>query len=411
MTMRHTPSHEDTHAGRGITRRDAIRAMLGAGAVAALAPSAAFATSTQQQLDAKQLSFDQAQERLDAIGQEVADLAGQLSQTQQQVGDLEGQIAQKQADIDATQQQIEQTLEQVQQKQGVLGERMSAAYKSGSQSTLDVLLSSSSFEELTGNIFYLDKISQADRRAIDEVRQLQAQLEDQKGQLEDQKGQLEEQKADLEDLEGRQQQELADVQAKQAEAQQLVDGLSEEVRDLMAQRDAELVAAQKAAEEERRRQEEANKLQQQNANRPGPSKPSRPGGGNTTILGNGSLAAVVAAANSTPSPGSGLCAAWVSNVFARAGVGSFGGNADDMYYAWCGFSTGSIQPGMIIAVPTAPYSPAARLYGHVGIYLGNGIVRHNQSGTVKSDSLQGWISTYSKTAVVRCGWLGGIALS
>ena len=101
----------------------------------------------------------------------------------------------------------------------------------------------------------------------------------------------------------------------------------------------------------------------------------------------------------------------MSNVFRNAGIGSFYGNADDMYYAWCGYSTSQIQPGMIIAVNTAPYSAAAVIYGHVGIYVGNGTVRHNRSGVVRSDSLSSWISMYSVTATVRCGWLGGIALS
>ncbi len=120
---------------------------------------------------------------------------------------------------------------------------------------------------------------------------------------------------------------------------------------------------------------------------------------------------MVSAAYSTPSPGSGLCAAWVSNVFRNAGVGSFSGNACDMYNWYCGYSTSQIQPGMIIAVPTAPYSSAAIIYGHVGIYVGDSTVRDNASGVLRTSSLSSWISEYSITATVRCGWLGGVVLS
>ena len=398
---------------RSVTRRDALRLFIGAGLCATFLPGIASATTTQEKLDAAQLSYDQAQDELEAIGEQVAAIAGQVSETQGAVGDLEAQISQKQTDIEDTQSEIDQKQSEIEAKQEQLGDRMSSAYKSGTQSTIDLLLSSASFEELTSNIYYLDKISSSDKAMIEEVKTLKADLESQKAELEQQKADLESQKADLEGLLATQQQQLSDQQAKQQEATDLVNGLSEDVKELMAQRDAELLAAQQAAEEARRQQEELRKqLQQQQQQHGGGSASSGSwGGGNTTVLGNGSLSSVVNATYSTPSPGSGLCAAWVSMVFRAAGVGSFGGNACDMYAVWCGTSTGSIQPGMIIATPTAPYGAAVMQYGHVGIYIGNGTVRENRSGVVMSSSLSSWIAMYNKTATPRCGWLGGIALS
>ncbi len=410
---------------RTVTRRDALRLLIGAGACSALFPAlASAAPSTQERLDAAQMSYEQAQAELEALGEEVAEAAGQLSQTQAQVGDLTQQVNQKQSEIEDKQDQIEDKQDQIDQKQSEiedkqdqieqrqeqLGERMSSSYKAGPTSTLDLLLSSATFEELTSNIYYLDKVSEADREMIDTVKTLKAELEQDKAELEQDKAELEEQKseletekaaledqrAELEELEAQQAAELEAVRAKQAESEQLVANLSDEVKELMAQRDAELLAAQQAAEEARREQEQSG---------------GSGGGGSTVITGSGPAAAVINATYSTPSPGSGLCAAWVSNVFRNAGIGSFYGNADDMYYSWCGYSTSQIQPGMIIAVNTAPYSAAAVIYGHVGIYVGNGTVRHNRSGVVRSDSLSSWISMYSVTATVRCGWLGGIALS
>ena len=404
---------------RSVTRRDALRLFIGAGLCATFLPGIAAATTTQEKLDAAQLSYDQAQEELEAIGEQVAAIAGQVSETQGAVGDLEAQIGQKQADIETTQDGIDQKQSEIESKQELLGQRMSSAYKSGTQSTIDLLLSSASFEELTSNIYYLDKISSSDREMIEEVKSLKDELEAKKSELEQQKADLESQKADLEGLLSTQQEQLADQQAKQQEATDLVNGLSDDVKELMAQRDAELLAAQQAAEEARRQEEELRKQWQQQQQQAGGgsggstggSSGSSWGGGNTAILGSGSLSAVVNTTYSTPSPGSGLCAAWVSTVFRNAGVGSFGGNACDMYRWWCGTSTGSIQPGMIIATPTAPYGAAVMQYGHVGIYIGNGTVRENRSGVVMSSSLSSWIAMYSKTAVVRCGWLGGIALS
>lgn len=412
MSLKHVSLSDAGISPRAVTRRDALRLFIGAGICATFFPAVARAETTQEKLDAAQLSYEQAQAELDQIAQEVADAAAQLSQTQQQVSDLSGQIDQKQSEIDSKQAEIEQRQAEIEAKQQVLGERMSSAYKAGSGSMLDLILSSATIEELTSNIYYLDKVSESDRAMIDEVRTLKAELEAEKADLEQQKADLESQKSELEGLQAQQQSELETVRAKQNESQELVNGLSADVQALMQQRDAELLAAQQAAEEARRQQE-----QQQQQGSGGSSGGSSSGGssgggsGSTVITGNGSLSAVVAAANSTPSPGSGLCAAWVTNVFRNAGVGTFYGNADDMYYSWCGYSTSSIQPGMIVATPSAPYSSAALIYGHVGIYIGGGTVRHNQSGSVKNDSLSSWVSMYSVTTPVRCGWLGGVALS
>ena len=270
---------------------------------------------------------------------------------------------------------------------------MSASYKAGPLSTLDLLLSSATFDEFTSNIYYLDKVTESDREMIDEVRQLKAELETQKAELETQKAELEEQKAELEELQEEQRAQLEEARAKQIESQELVDNLSAEVQELMEKRDAELLAAQQLAQQ----------MQQQGGSRPS-------GGGNTVVSGSGSLARVINACYSTPSPGSGLCAAWVTNVFQNAGIGSFWGNADDMYYSWCTTSTSNIKPGMIIAVNSSPTSNAGRIYGHIGIYVGSNTVMHN-IGYVASYSLSQWISVYGPLCTPLCGWLGGIALS
>lgn len=107
-----------------------------------------------------------------------------------------------------------------------------------------------------------------------------------------------------------------------------------------------------------------------------------------------------------------MCAAWVTNVFRNAGIGTWSGNACDMYYSYCTSSNRStIQPGMIVAVGSCAGSYASRLYGHVGIYIGNGTVYHNLSGVVGSMSLDSWCSTFGGTSTPRWGWLGGVALS
>ena len=65
--------------------------------------------------------------------------------------------------------------------------------------------------------------------------------------------------------------------------------------------------------------------------------------------------------------------------------------------------------GMIIAVPSHPHTSAGRIYGHVGIYVGDNIVRDN-IGYIRTIDVDEWISYYGVTATPRWGWANGINL-
>lgn len=108
--------------------------------------------------------------------------------------------------------------------------------------------------------------------------------------------------------------------------------------------------------------------------------------------------ALVSAAYRTPTAGNGYCAAWVSNVYVNAGFPRPGGNACDQYYWYCNSNDLSkLRPGMMVAVPTHNHTQAGKIYGHVGIYVGNGIIREN-IGIVKDTKLSDWISYYGSSA-------------
>lgn len=110
----------------------------------------------------------------------------------------------------------------------------------------------------------------------------------------------------------------------------------------------------------------------------------------------------------TPWPGASLCATWTTQVFSNAGAGWFGGNACDQYRNWCNRPIADVQPGMIVAVPSWPGTSAGKVYGHVGIYIGNGTVRHSVTSGVQEMPLTKWVSLYGQTHTVKCGWMGGV---
>jgi cell wall-associated NlpC family hydrolase len=113
---------------------------------------------------------------------------------------------------------------------------------------------------------------------------------------------------------------------------------------------------------------------------------------------------IIAATSTVPSAGSGYCAKWVSQVYEAAGLGYIGGNACDMYNNYCTSSDLSdLEPGMIVAVSTHSHSTSGQKYGHVGIYIGDGMVVSN-IGTIKTQTLDSFISYYGDTVTVKWGW-------
>ena len=102
---------------RSVTRRDALRLFMGAGVCATFFPAVARAETTQEKLDAAQMSFEDAQAELDRIGQETAEVAGRLSETQVQISELNAQIDQTQADIESKQGEIDERQAQIEEKQ------------------------------------------------------------------------------------------------------------------------------------------------------------------------------------------------------------------------------------------------------------------------------------------------------
>ncbi len=96
---------------------------------------------------------------------------------------------------------------------------------------------------------------------------------------------------------------------------------------------------------------------------------------------------------------SGYCQAWVADVY-QAVTGSRGSAhcalcAADMWAVSNDFSQ--------IPVGATVYGYSSSKYGHVGIYIGNGMVAHN-IGEIKIQSLESWIKTYKGFA---WGWENG----
>ncbi len=381
-----------------ISRRQAC-VLLGAASLASVAAAGkalTSAVSTAQAEEATLAALGAAQEQYAAVQAQIDQLAAEAEALNIELSNTLDAIEIKSNEIEITKAAVAQTQAELEECQDQLAIYVSSAYKSGPTSELDVILSSASYEELFQNIYYLTKINDSTAALIEHTKEV-------KQQLTDQQAELEAQYAELEALRDQQQWQLSEIQDRKNSAYSLLSSLGEEVAALTEQYNQELIAQAEAA---------AAAAAAAAASGGGDSGggSSGGGGGGGTSYGGASASAVVNACYSTPSPGAGWCAAWVTYVFQNAGVGSFYGDACDMYSSWCYSSDrGSIQPGMIVAVSTHSGSAAGQIYGHIGIYVGGGTVMDN-IGYIRSIDLGSWISYYGDTVTPRWGWLGGVAL-
>ncbi len=211
-----------------ITRRSLLFGAATAATWLGLLPHTAFATPSSSDL---QSQLDEARTKLEDMGNNLtsmqADLATAeetLENTKTQIMDTQDQIATTQADLD--------------QKRSELSDNMRSSYKSGSSSTLDFILGATSAEDLVSRIYYMDKISDSQAAAIEDVKQLGEQLADQETQLEEQQAEQEQNLADT-------QSSVDEYQSAVADAQAYYDSLDTQVQQALAE---EAAAAQAAAE-------------------------------------------------------------------------------------------------------------------------------------------------------------------
>ena len=201
------------------------------GARTALAePSASEATLGA--LSDAQAAYEDAVNQLNALGQQAEEAQYALSQTQAQLDETNAAIADLQASIEQKQSELAAA-------QDTLADRISSNYKVGKSDALSMLLDATSFDDLITRIYYAGKVSDADAQAIDTVKTL-------KSELEQEQADLQTKKAEQEQLVAQQQADSEALQQQVDNMQGYVNGLSAEVQQLLAQKAAEEAAAAEA---------------------------------------------------------------------------------------------------------------------------------------------------------------------
>lgn len=350
------------------------RCIITAGLVLALATPCALTVAPTVAMASPEDDLSAASAKLDSLGSTLSSLQDQLSSATSELEQTTFSIAD-------TEQQISDTQTQLDEKRQELGTRMKSSYKSGSSSALDLILSSASFEELSSNIYYLDKVSEADAAAISEVQALSNQLEQQKSDLEQQQA---DQQAQVDSL----QSQTSDYQNQVAEAQAYYDSLNEEVQ-------AQLAAEAAAAAES----EESNSVTtvvqaiqtQETINSNSGDTTQTTTTDNSTTSNTSSNTSNSSNSSSTNVPSGGGVSAALALVGHPYVYGASGPNAFDCSGLVCyvyGYARGRTTNAMINSIKASggwktstdqlSYGDLVFEYGgsHVGIYIGNGQIVH-----------------------------------
>ncbi len=244
----------------------------------------------RQELQAKleQLRADEAQkqEYQETLQKQITVLENQITTARQDIETLNANISELDMKLKKSQEEAADTIDQFKQ-------RVTAIYRAGSVSTLEILLNSNSFSDFSMRSEMLGNMSRHDQELLDKIAQYVDDTKDEREEREKQKNMvaelkkgMEQKQSELSGLYEENAQAIADLQG----AQVTTTGELNRNEEEMAARDQEmqdLIAEQKKREEEeRKRAEEAAANQNSGGGSSGGS--SSGGGGGVTWTPGGS---------------------------------------------------------------------------------------------------------------------------
>ena len=324
---------------------------------------------TQGRIDSSRTAELQAE--LQQVQARLLELNKQAEQAHYDLLAVEAKLAETNAQIDELSAQIEKTKAELAQAREDLSVTMSWSYKARPD-FVSLLLSSEDFDQLVSNIHYANSISASQAEQIERVRALKEQEEQQMAQLE---------------VTRNEQQQLADErQALYDEAQAAVDSLNAYSSELSAEVQAAIAADEAARAELSRLQGslvEARRAVDEEVERQRAEAAASIAGAGTPSA-SGSVDEMVTRALSVIGAGyvwSGYV--WTgdvsTSVFTCSGLVDFAlgrptnSSWPESLYAEVGdrmvYDTSQLNYGDLVF-----YSYAGRYPGHVGIYIGDGLI-------------------------------------
>lgn len=378
---------------------------LSASLVLGTVPTSAFAATSDElksQLEAAQAQSAAYQEQTAAAFAEFEAAQSELESLNTDIESIQSNIETKQAELETA--------------QDTLSEYEVADYKSSS-SFLDIVLSSTSFEEFFSRYNYASKVASNYSEQIQNVRSI-------KEDLNADKSELETKQAEQQKVVDEAQSKAESVQAAQSEHEAYIASLSEEVQTALAEEEAAAAAAAEAAAAAAAAEAEAAATTDTSASDTTTNNSSANNTSNNSSSNNSSSNS----SSGNTNYGSGISGV-INAALSQIGVSySWGGNAiegvefDCSGLVWWAFkkagysvprgqrmSNGrsssmigwaldsgrwTTDPSQLQPGDAVFYGSSVNSTGHVGLYIGNGQIVHSSWGGVETTSV-----TYSSNFV------------
>lgn len=332
-----------------------------------------------------------------ALNSEVSGLNDELVETMLGIEVLQGDLETKEEEIREAEIAYEEAKETEERQYEAMKLRIQYLYESGGASYMEMLLTSESVADLMNKVDYAEELQEYDNRLLDEYKaakqaviDLQIRLEDEHDELMELEAQMEEQKAHLESMIARKRSEIADFDSQLSAARAKVSDYQKKIKEQNAQIKRLQEEAAKAAAAAR-----AAKNAQNGSSSSGGIMTTEGGGSASGTSGGSSSGSSSSGSSGGSSGGSGLggsIASYGQQFIGRPYV--FAGNSltngtdcsgfVNLVHAHFGISvprqSGSLAVGGR-AVSDADKQPGDVIcyYGHVGIYIGGGMIVHASS--------------------------------
>lgn len=253
--------------------------------------SAARKDDVQAQKSETQSKLSEAEEKANSLEAEKSALMGQISSSEQELVDvlsqidiLAGEITDKEAEIEKTKEDLVQAEQDRDKQYEAMKKRIQYMYENGgSDAWAQILLESDSIASMLSKVENTEKMYAYDRAELKEMKEVVQEVKDLETKLENEKSELETAKEEQEGMKGSLQTKIDELKANASDYEAQIANVkaqAEQYKNLIEQQTAELEQIQ-AQEEAARKEQERQQQAQQNKNNSNNNKPANNNSGNT----------------------------------------------------------------------------------------------------------------------------------
>ncbi len=200
--------------------------------------SLALAATIDEQINAKQQEVDNTKNQITSKQQEAVSLKARVGELDQEMANLKTQLAKTRDDITTTNDQIEKITARIAEQRQVLKGLIQEEYQNDQVQPIAIMAALGTLSEFVDRQQYVLSFKSKTTAALADIKQTQAELNDQKAQLAKQEADLKGQQTLTEQAKTQQQQLLDATQGEEEKYKALLDGQVDQLSNLYALRAA-----------------------------------------------------------------------------------------------------------------------------------------------------------------------------